>query len=66
MNRQQLQEFGAFQTAFRYAEEIQRLEQKLDKATNDKERDKIQAEIDKRKNTNEYKKYGHAVEKYIQ
>jgi len=65
LNKEQLGAFGAFHVAFRYGEEIKGLEKKLTNTKNEKKRERIQREIDKRKNSAEYKKYGKTVRKYI-
>jgi hypothetical protein len=64
-NRQQLEEFGQFHTAFRYAQEINRLENKLKTEKDPKKREKLEKDIQKRRDSKEYKKFGKRVEKYV-
>lgn len=61
----QLQEFSNFHTAYRYAKEIQRLQAKLEKTTDQKKRGHIQIQIEKRKSTPEYKQYGERAQRHL-
>jgi RHS repeat-associated protein len=64
-DRQQAAEFGEFHTAYRYGQEIKRLEGKLEKTKDEKKREKIEKDIEKRKNSKQFKKHGKTVQKYI-
>ncbi len=66
LSGQQLHEFHQFHTAYRYAKEIRRLEGKIQKEKDPTKKSKIQKNIDQRKSSREYKKYGEMVERYVQ
>jgi RHS repeat-associated protein len=65
LTKSQAQQFYDFHTAYRYGQEIQKREQKLAAEKDPKKAAKLQKEIDQRKATREYKRYGEVVRKYI-
>ena len=65
LTRAEVQTFHDFHTAFRYGQEIQKREQRLATENDPKKAAKLRNEIDQRKGTREYKKYGVIVQKYI-
>jgi RHS repeat-associated protein len=65
LTHQQVRDFHAFHTAFRYGEEVKRLEKKLEQTEDPTRREKIQKDIDKRKNSREYERFGELVEKHL-